>query len=116
MVLDLDCCAWLALAANQALACRSSASSTGSEAPRAVTSHGVAGEIVQAVRRDKVEHRFRAPVHLLAVCERGVRRDGETFVEGLPRSSLRDLRRKLTFVPAGHEFHEWQDPQLLARV
>ena len=83
---------------------------------RAVVSHGMAAEVVQAVRRDKIEYRFRAPVHLLAVCERGVRRDGETFVEGLPRSSLRDLRRKLTFVPAGHEYREWQDPHILTRV
>jgi AraC family transcriptional regulator len=43
--------------------------------------------------------------------EKGVRRDGETFVEGLPRSTLRNLERKLTFVPAGHEYHEWHEPQ-----
>jgi AraC family transcriptional regulator len=83
---------------------------------RTVTSQVMSAEIVQAVKRDRMEYRFRAPVHLLAVCERGVRRDGESFVEGVPRSSLRDLRRKLTFVPADHEFHEWQDPQLLTRV
>jgi hypothetical protein len=29
-----------------------------------------------------------------------VSRRGETFVDGLPRSTLRDLKRKLTFVPA----------------
>lgn len=83
---------------------------------RAATSSGMAAEIVQAVKREKIEYRFRAPVHLLVVCERGLRRDGESFVEGAPRSSLRDLRRKLTFVPAGHEFYEWQDPQILTRV
>ena len=27
------------------------------------------------------------------------------------RSTLRDLARKLTFVPAGHEYREWQDPR-----
>ena len=50
------------------------------------------------------------------MCERGVRRDGDTYVEGLPRSTLRDLSRKLTFVPAGHEYHEWQVPRVLTRL
>src|SRR4051812_688563 len=68
---------------------------------RAVTWNGMTAEIVQATTRNKIELRFRAPVHLLVVCERGIRRNGETFVEGLPRSALRDQTRKLTFVPAG---------------
>jgi AraC family transcriptional regulator len=42
--------------------------------------------------------------------ERGEQRDGETFVEGLPRSTLRNFARKLTFVPAGHEYNAWHDP------
>ena len=83
---------------------------------RAVTWDGMAAEIVQATRREKIEYRFHGPRHLLAVYEQGVRRDGETFVEGLPRSTLRDLKRKLTFVPAGHEYSEWQDPRSLTRV
>ncbi len=83
---------------------------------RGVSAYGMAAEIVQATRRDKIEYRFRAPVHLLAVHDRGVRRDGETFVEGLPTSSLRDLRQKLTFVPAGHEYYDRQDPHILTRV
>ena len=83
---------------------------------RAMASNGMAAEIVQATRRDKIEYRFHAPVHLLAVYERGVRRDGETFVEGLPRSALRDLRRKFTFVPAGHEYYAWHEPYILPRV
>ena len=45
-----------------------------------------------------------------------MRCDGETFVEGLPRSVLRDFKRRLTFVPAGHEYHEWQEPRSLTRV
>jgi len=49
-----------------------------------------------------LEFRFRAPLHLLTVCEQAIRSDGDTFVEGLPRSRLRDARRKLTFVPVGH--------------
>ena len=58
----------------------------------AVTWNGMAAEIVQATRRQGTEYRFRAQRHLLAVYEQGVRSDGDTFVEGLPRSSLRDLK------------------------
>jgi|HubBroStandDraft_6_1064221.scaffolds.fasta_scaffold187369_3 AraC family transcriptional regulator len=83
---------------------------------RTVTWDGVAAEIVQATRREKLEFRFRAPLHLLAVCDQGIRSDGDTFVEGLPRSRLRDMTRKLTFVPAGHAYHEWHEPRVLTRV
>ena len=83
---------------------------------RSVAWGGIAAEIVQATRREKVEFRFCAPLHLLTVCDQGMRSDGDTFVEGLPRSRLRDVRRKLTFVPAGHQYHEWQEPRVLARV
>src|ERR1700741_2710681 len=55
---------------------------------------GVAVEVVQATRHDKIEYRFRAPLHLLVVYEQGVRSDGETLVEGLPRSTLRYVKRK----------------------
>jgi len=50
-------------------------------------------------------------MHMLVMYEKGERRDGETFVEGLPRSALRNLERKLTFVPAGREFHDWHEPR-----
>ena len=83
---------------------------------RTVTWDGMAAEMVQATSREKIEFRFRAPLHLLVVCDQGMRSDGDTFVEGLPRSSLRDVRRKLTFVPAGHEYREWQEPRVLTRV
>ena len=83
---------------------------------RAVTWDGMAAEIVQATRREASEYRFRAQRHLLAVYEQGVRSDGETVVEGLPGSTLRDLKHKLTFVPAGHEYYERQDPRVLTRV
>ena len=40
----------------------------------------------------------------------------ETLVEGLPKSTLRNLSGRLTFVPAGHEFYGWQHPRVLTRV
>src|ERR1700704_3065957 len=84
---------------------------------RALAWDGMAAEIVQATRPEKIEFRFRAPLHLLAVYDQGIRSDGETFVDGLPRSKLRDVKRKLTFVPAGHMYHdEWQEARVLTRV
>src|SRR3984893_12027354 len=84
---------------------------------RAVAWAGMAAELVQATRPEKIEFRFRAPLHLLAVFQQGILSDGETFVDGLPRSKLRDVRRKLTFVPAGHVYHdEWREPRVLTRV
>jgi AraC family transcriptional regulator len=83
---------------------------------RAVAWDGVAAEVVQAITCERTEYRFRAPRHLLVVYEQGARRDGETSVEGLARSGLRDLKGKLTFVPAGHEYYEWQEPRSPARV
>jgi AraC-like DNA-binding protein len=77
---------------------------------------GVGAEVVQMTRRQRIDIRFLAPVHLLVVVEQGIRRAGETVVDGLPRSSLRDLGRKMTFVPAGHDYHEWQEPSLLLRA
>jgi AraC family transcriptional regulator len=77
---------------------------------------GVHVETVQVMRHMPFEYGFRAPYHLLIAAERGERHDGETVVEGLPRSTLRDFTHKLTFVPAGHDFRGWQRPRVLTRV
>ena len=83
---------------------------------RMVRSTGMTAEIVQETGSERIEYRFKAPVHLLVVFERGVRREGETEVEGLPRSSLRDLARKFVFVPAGHEYRDWHEANTPARM
>src|SRR5262245_37540066 len=83
---------------------------------RTVTGHGMAAESVQSAGRNKIQYRFRAPMHLLVMYEKGERRDGETFVQGLPRSTLRNLERKLTFVPAGHEYHDRHEPRGHTRI
>jgi AraC family transcriptional regulator len=82
---------------------------------RTVAWDGMAAEIVQATMRERIEFRFRSSHHLLVVYDQGMRSEGDTFVQGLPRSRLRDVTRRLTFVPAGHEFHEWQVPRVLTR-
>ena len=77
---------------------------------RTVSGRGVTVEDVQSTGRGKIQYRFRAPIHLLVMYERGERRSGDSFVEGLPRSALRNLARKLTFVPAGYQYNEWYEP------
>ena len=77
---------------------------------------GVVVETMQLKRLAPFEYRFRAPCHLLIAAELAERDDGETLVEGLPRSRQRNFTRKLTFVPAGHGFHGWQKPRALTRT
>jgi AraC family transcriptional regulator len=77
---------------------------------------GMAGEIIRANRRRRIHFHFCARVHLLAIYERSVREEGETFVQGLPRSTLHDCGRKLVFVPAGHEFLDWHEPRTVPCV
>jgi len=77
---------------------------------------GLYVETVQVTRHTPFEYGFRAPCHLLIAAELAERYDGETFVEGLPRSTLRDFTEKLTFVPAGYDFRGWQKPRALTRT
>jgi AraC family transcriptional regulator len=77
---------------------------------------GMSAEIVQLSRLEPFEYRRRGPHHLLIATHRGERHDGETLVEGLPRSMRREFNRRLTFVPAGREFYGCQEPRALARV
>src|ERR1700716_2789020 len=77
---------------------------------------GLHVETVQVLRHKPFEIGFRAPCHLLIAAELGERYDGESFVEGLPRSTLRDFTQKLTFVPAGHVFRGSQGPRALTRT
>src|ERR1700720_3548606 len=77
---------------------------------------GLRVETVQLMQHTPFEYGFRAPCHLLIAAEVAERYDGETFVEGLPRSTLRDFTHKLTFVPAGHDFQGSQWPRALART
>jgi AraC family transcriptional regulator len=72
---------------------------------------GMGVELVQTITQERVDHSFRSPLHLLAAYQQGVRRDGESSIDGVPRSTLRDVAKKLTFVPAGHHYREWYDPR-----
>jgi AraC family transcriptional regulator len=85
-------------------------------ARRRLAWNGMAIEVVQALTHDKIELRFRGPLHLLVAYEEGIRGNGETLIEGLPASTQRDIKRKLAFVPAGHEYREWQEPRTRGRI
>jgi AraC family transcriptional regulator len=71
---------------------------------------------VKITRRETFEYGFQARRHLLIAYERAERDDGETLIEGLPKSTLREFNCKLSFVPAGHRFYGWQTPRVLTRV
>jgi AraC family transcriptional regulator len=64
---------------------------------RVMASGGTTAEVVRATRRAKIELRFREPLHLLAMYEQGA-------------------RRKLTFVPAGHDYRACQEANVLLRA
>ena len=73
-------------------------------------------ESIHAPIGNKVEFRFQGPMHLLALYNEGARRDGETSIDGLPTSKVRNFVNKLTFVPAGHAYREWHETGASTRV
>jgi AraC family transcriptional regulator len=73
-------------------------------------------ESIYAPTRSRIEIRYDAPAHLLVLYEDGVRREGETSIDGLPPSTLRNFANKLTFVPAGHSYREWHEISAAIRM
>ncbi len=74
---------------------------------------GLGGEFTRTLRREPFEVGYNGAWHLLIAYESAQRFDGETIIDGLPRSTLRDISRKFVFVPAGLGFREWQEPRSL---
>ncbi|WMT77034.1 AraC family transcriptional regulator [Bradyrhizobium sp. Ash2021] len=64
----------------------------------------------------KIEFLFQGPLHLLVLYNEGTRRNGETWIDGLPSSRLRKFTHKLTFVPAGCAYREWHESGASTRV
>ena len=92
-------------------------------APASIVRHQTAAwdfaqaDNVEGIRHEAFDYQFKASSrHLLIATERAERYDGETLVDGLPRSHVRAWNRKLTFIPAGHRFYGWQKPRALSRV
>ena len=71
--------------------------------------HGLLTESIHAPAGSRIEFRFHAPVHLLVMYDEGARCDGETSVNQLESSTRRYFADKMTFVPAGHAYHEWHE-------
>jgi AraC family transcriptional regulator len=82
---------------------------------RKATWEGIRGDTVEITRLDRFEYGVKSPFHVLIASERAERADGETVVEGFQKSTQREFSRKLSFIPAGHCFHGWQDPRVLTR-
>jgi AraC family transcriptional regulator len=76
---------------------------------------GVLAQTIQVISHEHFEYNFKQPYHLLIAVEQGVRYDGETFVEGLPKSTQRNYSHKLILVPAGRTVFGAQTPRLLTR-
>jgi len=76
----------------------------------------IQADTVKVTRRETFEYGFQARRHLLVAYERAERHDGETLIEGLPKSTLREFNCKLSLVPAGHRFYGWQTPRVLTRL
>jgi AraC family transcriptional regulator len=77
---------------------------------------GIRAEAIEITRQEPFDYKFHGPEHLLIMSERASRDEGETLVEGLPKSTLREFSRKMSLIPAGHAFHGWQKPRALTRA
>jgi AraC family transcriptional regulator len=73
-------------------------------------------ESVHAPIGRRIELQFQGPIHLLAMYNEGARREGETSIDGLPSSKVRNFVNKLTFVPAGYAYREWHETGASTRV
>ena len=78
--------------------------------------HGMAAESVEAPERSRIEYRFHASMNMLAMYDQGIRRGGETAIEGMPPSTIRNFARKFTLVPAGHDFRDLHEESTLTRM
>ena len=64
----------------------------------------------------KIEFRFQGQAHLLVLYNDGARRNGETSIDDLQSSHLRNFTHKLTFVPAGCLYREWHETSTSVRL
>jgi AraC family transcriptional regulator len=71
---------------------------------------------VQFTGKQPFEYEYRSPHPLFIACQRGLRVDGETRIDGLRPSNLHDFSRKMLFVPAHHTFRGTYVPRVLLRT
>src|SRR5215469_10840420 len=77
---------------------------------------GVRAKTMQIINHEPVEYRFKQQYHQLIAVEQGDCYEAETFIEGLPISTVRHCSHRLMFVPAGRMFSGAQRPRLLTRA
>src|SRR5262249_46075233 len=77
---------------------------------------GLTTESIYVPAQRRIECRYGAPYHLLVLYVDGVRCDGETFIDDLTPSMLRNIANKLTFVPANHTYNEWHETRAPMRI
>ena len=77
---------------------------------------GLTTESIYVPAQRRIECRYSAPYHLLVLYVDGVRCDGETFIDGLTPSTLRNVANKLTFIPANHAYNEWHETRTPMRI
>jgi AraC family transcriptional regulator len=77
---------------------------------------GIGAESVELTRRERFEYGYKAPCHLLIMSERVEREEGETLLDGTPKSSQNKVGQKLSLVPGGHRLCGWQKPRVLDGV
>lgn len=85
--------------------------------PSDITQHqtatwgAVAVDRVQLIRQERFDCAFRGARHLLIASVRAEHDEGETLLEGLPKSQCHNYSKRLTFVPAGHQITGWHKPR-----
>jgi AraC family transcriptional regulator len=78
--------------------------------------YGLTAESIYAPAASRIECQYKASSHLLVMYFDGVRSNGETFIDGLTPSTLRNIAKKLTFVPANHAYTEWHETRAPMRI
>jgi AraC family transcriptional regulator len=74
---------------------------------------GLRAASIKLTSRQPVEFNLVEKCHFLVALEQTQRYDGETLVQGLPKSRRRDLTHKLAFIPSGCAFSGWMKPLVL---
>jgi AraC family transcriptional regulator len=73
---------------------------------------GLRAETIKLTCHQPLEFHRIEQCHLLVALEAIQHYSGETSVEGLPKSTRRDLAHKLTFIPSGCQFSGWMKPRV----
>jgi AraC family transcriptional regulator len=68
-------------------------------------------EHVVMLRPKRHDFSMHSGKHYIALLDGYRRKDGETYVDGLPRSTIKDYRSKLVFVPASCRLQGWSEPE-----